>query len=111
MIVFDNNDLRRRTNNMALVVQIASENMKAANISLVDEPPKYPGFPAAREKAFSVYLRDSIEDGLVYSLGPKVYEVILEEGIVDVESNPEELHKQLDSAFGHGARVLEKLIA
>ncbi len=96
---------------MALVVQMSSENAEAANPSRVDESSKYLIFPGAREKAFAAYLRDSIQDGLIYSLGPRVYEVILAEGIVDVESDPEELHKQLDSAFGHGAQVLEKLIA
>jgi len=96
---------------MALVVQIAFDNAEAANVSLVDNSAKHSGSPTAREKAFSAYLRDSVQDGLAYSLGPKVYEALLIEGIVHVESDPEELHKQLDSAFGHGARVLEKLIA
>ena len=64
----------------------------------------------AQEKAFSSLLRDSIGDGIRGALGQAILGVLADQGLFDKASNPKEFQMKLQSVFGNGAIVIEKVI-
>jgi hypothetical protein len=64
----------------------------------------------AQEKTFSSLLRDSIGDGIRGALGQAILGVLSDQGLFDKASNPKEFHAKLQSVFGNGAIVIERVI-
>jgi len=64
----------------------------------------------AQEKTFSSLLRDSIGDGIRGALGQAILGVLTDQGLFDKASDPKEFQKKLQSVFGNGATVIEKVI-
>jgi len=63
-----------------------------------------------QENSFSSLLRDSIGDGIRGALGQAILGVLTDQGLFDKASVPKEFHMKLQSAFGNGATVIEKVI-
>jgi hypothetical protein len=63
-----------------------------------------------QEKVFSSLLRDSIGDGIRAALGEAILGVLAEQGLFDNASNPKEFHRKLQTVFGNGAIVIEKVV-
>jgi hypothetical protein len=64
----------------------------------------------AQEKIFLSLLSDSIGDGIRGALGQAILGVLTDQGLFDKASNPKEFHKKLQSVFGYGATVIEKVV-
>jgi hypothetical protein len=64
----------------------------------------------AQEKTFSSLLRDSVGDGIRGALGQAILGVLADQGLFDKASDPKEFHMKLQSVFGNGATVIEKVI-
>ena len=64
----------------------------------------------AQEKTFSSLLRDSIGDGIRGTLGQAILGVLVDQGLFDRASDPKEFQLKLQSVFGNGATVIEKVI-
>jgi hypothetical protein len=64
----------------------------------------------AQEKTFSSLLRDSIGDGIRGALGQAILGVLTDQGLFDKASDPKQFHTKLQSVFGNGAIVIEKVI-
>ena len=64
----------------------------------------------AQEKTFSSLLNDSIGDGIRGALGQAILGVLTDQGLFDKASNPKEFQIKLQSVFGNGATVIEKVI-
>jgi hypothetical protein len=67
-------------------------------------------FMLAQEKTFSSLLRDSIGDGIRGALGQAILGVLTDQGSFEKASNPKEFHAKLQSVFGNGAIVIERVI-
>ena len=64
----------------------------------------------AQEKTFSSMLQLSIGEGVRAALGQAILGVLNGQGLFDEATDPKEFHKKLQSVFGNGAVVLEKVI-
>src|SRR3989442_14268423 len=64
----------------------------------------------AQEKTFSSMLQLSIGEGIRAALGQAILGVLNGQGLFNEATDPKEFHKKLQSVFGNGATVLEKVI-
>ena len=64
----------------------------------------------AQEKTFSSMLQLSIGEGIRAALGQAIHGVLNGQGLFNEATDPTEFHRKLQSVFGNGATVLEKVI-
>jgi hypothetical protein len=64
----------------------------------------------AQEKTFSSMSQLSIGEGVRAALGQAILGVLNGQGLFNEATDPKEFHKKLQSVFGNGATVLEKVI-
>ena len=64
----------------------------------------------AAEKAFSLVLVDTVREVVGDALGRNVLEILTSRGLLDAASNSKEFDRKLQSLFGNGAAVLEKIV-
>jgi hypothetical protein len=64
----------------------------------------------AQEKTFSSMLQLSIGEGVRAALGQAILGVLNGQGLSNEATDPKEFHRKLQSVFGNGAGVLEKVI-
>jgi hypothetical protein len=64
----------------------------------------------AADKAFSSVLVSTIRDAVGDALGRNALEILTSRGLLDAASNSKEFDKKLQSSFGNGAAVLEKIV-
>lgn len=64
----------------------------------------------AEEKAFSSVLIDTVCEAVGNALGHNVLQILVSKGLLDNSNNSQEFHEQLQSLFGNGAVVLERLV-
>ncbi|HEV2119527.1 MAG TPA: hypothetical protein VGS11_05420 [Candidatus Bathyarchaeia archaeon] len=64
----------------------------------------------AAEKAFSSVLVSTVREAVGNALGRNVLEVLTSKGLLDAASNSKEFDRKLQSLFGNGAAVLERLV-
>ncbi|HWY28491.1 MAG TPA: hypothetical protein VNW25_04440 [Candidatus Sulfotelmatobacter sp.] len=64
----------------------------------------------AQEKTFSSMLQLSIGEGVRAALGQAILGVLNGQGLFNEATDPKEFHRKLQSVFGNGAGVLEKVI-
>jgi hypothetical protein len=64
----------------------------------------------AQEKTFSSMLQLSIGEGVRAALGQAILGVLNGQGLFNEATAPKEFHKKLQTVFGNGATVLEKVI-
>ncbi|OLD79022.1 hypothetical protein E6H18_02615 [Candidatus Bathyarchaeota archaeon] len=64
----------------------------------------------AQEKTFSSMLQLSIGDGVKAALGQAILGVLNGQGLFNEATAPKEFHRKLQTVFGNGAIVLEKVI-
>ena len=64
----------------------------------------------AQEKTFSSMLQLSIGEGVRAALGQAILAVLNGQGLFNEATDPKEFHRKLQSVFGNGAGVLEKVI-
>lgn len=62
------------------------------------------------EKAFTSLLSDTIRDAVGNALGQNVMEIIASKGLLDDAGNSKDFHRKLQSIFGNGAIVLERIV-
>src|SRR2546428_4383908 len=64
----------------------------------------------AQEKTFSSMLQLSIGEGIRAALGEAILGVLNGQGLFNEATDPKEFHRKLQSVFGNGATILEKVI-
>src|SRR2546425_338446 len=64
----------------------------------------------AQEKTFSSMLQLSIGEGVRAALGQAILGVLDGQGLFSEATVPKEFHRKLQTVFGNGATVLEKVI-
>jgi hypothetical protein len=64
----------------------------------------------AAEKAFSSVLVSTIREAVGNALGRNVLEILTSKGLLDATSNSKEFDRKLQSLFGNGAVVLERIV-
>jgi hypothetical protein len=64
----------------------------------------------AAEKAFSSVLVSTVREAVGNALGRNVLEILTSKGLLDAASNSKEFDRKLQSLFGSGAAVLERLV-
>lgn len=64
----------------------------------------------AEERTFSSVLIDSVCEAVGSALGRNVLEILASKGMLDNSGNSEEFDRQLQSLFGNGASVLERMV-
>jgi hypothetical protein len=64
----------------------------------------------AQEKTFSSMLQLSIGEGVKAALGQAILGVLNGQGLFNEATAPKEFHRKLQTVFGNGAIVLEKVI-
>ncbi len=64
----------------------------------------------AQEKTFSSMLQLSIGEGVRAALGEAILGVLNGQGLFNEATTPKEFHRKLQTVFGNGATVLEKVI-
>lgn len=64
----------------------------------------------AQEKTFLSMLQLSIGEGVKAALGQAILGVLNSQGLFNEATDPKEFHRKLQSVFGSGAGVLEKVI-
>ena len=64
----------------------------------------------AAEKAFSSVLASTVREAVGNALGHNVLEVLTAKGLLDDASNSREFDRKLQSLFGNGAAVLERIV-
>ncbi len=64
----------------------------------------------AQEKTFSSMLQLSIGEGVKAALGQAILGVLNGQGLFNEATDPKEFHRKLQTVFGNGATVLEKVI-
>ncbi len=64
----------------------------------------------AAEKAFSSVLVNTIREAVGDALGRNVLEILTSKGLLDAASNSKEFDRKLQSLFGNGATVLERIV-
>ena len=64
----------------------------------------------AAEKVFSSVLTDSIIEAVANALGRYVLDVLVSKGLLDNSDNPREFDRRLESLFGNGSSVIERIV-
>jgi hypothetical protein len=64
----------------------------------------------AAEKAFSSVLVSTVREAVGNALGHNVLEILTSKGLLDDASNSREFDRKLQSLFGNGAVVLERIV-
>src|SRR3989442_12257275 len=64
----------------------------------------------AAEKAFSSVLVSTVREAVGNALGHNVLEILTSKGLLDDASNSKEFDRKLQSLFGNGAAVLERIV-
>jgi hypothetical protein len=64
----------------------------------------------AAEKAFSSFLVNTVREAVGDALGRNVLEILTSKGLLDDASNSKEFDRKLQSLFGNGAAVLERIV-
>src|SRR5438552_9687365 len=64
----------------------------------------------AQEKTFSSMLQLSIGEGVRAALGEAILGVLNGQGLFNEATTPKEFHRKLQTVFGNGATILEKVI-
>src|SRR5712664_3753644 len=64
----------------------------------------------AAEKAFSSVLVSAVREAVGDALGRNVLEILTSKGLLDDASNSKEFDRRLQSLFGNGAAVLERIV-
>jgi hypothetical protein len=64
----------------------------------------------AAEKAFSSVLIDSVVEAVANALGRNVLEILVSKGLLDNSDNAKEFDKTLQSLFGKGSSVIERIV-
>ena len=64
----------------------------------------------AAEKVFSSVLTGSIVEAVANALGRYVLDVLVSKGLLDNSDNPREFDKSLQSLFGNGSSVIERIV-
>jgi hypothetical protein len=62
------------------------------------------------EKAFSSVLVSTVREAVGDALGRNVLEILTSKGLLDDASNSKEFDRKLQSLFGNGAAVLERIV-
>jgi hypothetical protein len=62
------------------------------------------------EKAFSSVLISTVREAVGDALGRNVLEILASKGLLDDASNSKEFDRKLQSFFGNGAAVLERIV-
>lgn len=65
---------------------------------------------SAAERAFSSVLVSTVREAVGDALGRNVLEILTSRGLLDAVSNSKEFDRKLQSLFGNGAAVLEKIV-
>jgi len=79
-------------------------NFESASNSLT------PDQRVAAEKAFSSVLVSTVREVVGDALGRNVLEILTSKGLLDASSNSKEFDRKLQSLFGNGAAVLERIV-
>ena len=64
----------------------------------------------SREKVFSSMLQHSVNEGVKAALGQAILGILTDQGLFDKVTDPKEFHRKLQTVFGSGATVIEKII-
>ncbi len=64
----------------------------------------------AAEKAFSSMLVSTVREAVGNALGHNVLEILTSKGLLDDASNSKEFDRKLQTLFGNGAVVLERIV-
>ena len=64
----------------------------------------------AAEKAFSSVLVSTVREAVGNALGHNVLEILTSKGLLDDASNSKEFDRKLQTLFGNGAAVLERIV-
>jgi len=64
----------------------------------------------AAEKEFSSVLVSTVREAVADALGRNVLEILTSKGLLDDASNSKEFDRKLESLFGNGAAVLERIV-
>ncbi|HZY47780.1 MAG TPA: hypothetical protein VFE96_08300 [Candidatus Bathyarchaeia archaeon] len=64
----------------------------------------------AQDKVFSSMLHHSIGEGVKAALGQAILGILSDQGLFDNALDPKEFHRKLQTVFGNGATVIEKII-
>ncbi len=64
----------------------------------------------AAEKAFSSVLVSTVREAVGNALGHNVLEILTSKGLLDDASNSKEFDRKLQSPFGNGAAVVERIV-
>lgn len=64
----------------------------------------------AQEKVFSSMLQHSVSEGIKAALGQAILGILTGQGLFENVQNPKEFHRKLQTVFGNGATVIEKII-
>jgi len=62
------------------------------------------------ERAFSSVLLSTVREAVGNALGHNVLEILAAKGLLDDASNSKEFGRKLQSLFGNGAAVLERIV-
>lgn len=65
---------------------------------------------SAADKVFSSILVSTVREAVGDALGRNVLEILTSRGLLDAASNSKEFDRKLQSLFGNGAAVLEKIV-
>ena len=64
----------------------------------------------AQERFFSSMLQHSVNEGVKAALGQAILGILSDQGLFDKVTDPKEFHRKLQTVFGNGATVIEKII-
>lgn len=64
----------------------------------------------AAEKAFSSVLIDSVVEAVANALGRNILELLVSKGFLDNSHNTKEFDRTLQSLFGNGSYVIERIV-
>ena len=64
----------------------------------------------AQEKVFASMLQLSVNEGIKAALGAAILGILTDQGLFNNISDPKEFHRKLQTVFGNGATVIEKII-
>jgi len=64
----------------------------------------------AAEKSFSSVLVSTVREAIGDALGRNVLEILTSKGLLDAAGNSKEFDRKLQSFFGNGAAVLERIV-
>ncbi len=64
----------------------------------------------AQDRIFASMLNESIGEGIKAALGQAILGILTNQGIFEKASDPKEFHRKLQTVFGNGASVIEKII-